>query len=169
MPEVATTSRPELHEAAGRADPQRLVPVGQGHEHGALGRQPGARRQLALGEGQAERAVDAHHLAGGAHLGAEQGVGVGEAAEGQDRLLDRQVPAGAGGRSSPSARSSASVAPTIKRAAALTRGTPVALATNGTVRDARGLASSTNTWPAFTAYWTLMSPTTSRAAAMARV
>ena len=45
--------------------------------------------------------------------------------------------------STPSARSSAMVAPSMIRAAALASGTPVALATNGTVRDARGLASST--------------------------
>ena len=45
--------------------------------------------------------------------------------------------------STPSARSSRSVAPIITRAAALASGTAVALDTNGTVRDARGLASST--------------------------
>ena len=45
------------------------------------------------------------------------------------------------GTSRPSSRSSASVAPTITRAATLASGTPVALATNGTVRLARGLAS----------------------------
>ena len=47
------------------------------------------------------------------------------------------------GGSIPSARSSAMVAPSITRAAALAIGTPVALATKGTVREARGLASST--------------------------
>ena len=57
-------------------------------------------------------------------------------------LTDTWAP-GAGGFSTPSARSSASVAPTITRAATLARGTPVALATNGTVRLARGLASIT--------------------------
>jgi hypothetical protein len=45
--------------------------------------------------------------------------------------------------SSPSSRSSLMVAPSMTRAAALASGTPVALETNGTVRDARGLASST--------------------------
>ena len=45
--------------------------------------------------------------------------------------------------SRPSARSSAIVAPSEIRAAALASGTAVALETNGTVRDARGLASST--------------------------
>ena len=51
------------------------------------------------------------------------------------------MPAPAGGRSRPSSRSSAKVDPTITRAATMARGTPVALATNGTVRLARGLAS----------------------------
>ena len=45
--------------------------------------------------------------------------------------------------STPSARSSAMVAPIMTRAAALASGTAVALDTNGTVREARGLASST--------------------------
>ena len=43
----------------------------------------------------------------------------------------------------PSARRPAMVAPSMIRAAALASGTAVALDTNGTVRDARGLASST--------------------------
>ena len=50
-----------------------------------------------------------------------------------------------GSASSPLSRSSSSVAPSITRAAIFTNGTPVALATKGTVRDARGLASMTNT------------------------
>ncbi len=45
--------------------------------------------------------------------------------------------------SRPSARSSPSVAPSITRVATLASGTPVAFATNGTVRLARGLASMT--------------------------
>ena len=47
------------------------------------------------------------------------------------------------GGSMPSSRSSLTVAPSMTRAAALAMGTPVALATNGTVREARGLASMT--------------------------
>ena len=43
----------------------------------------------------------------------------------------------------PSSRSSASVAPTSRRDAAAATATPVAFATNGTVRDARGFASIT--------------------------
>ena len=67
------------------------------------------------------------------------------------------------------------MAPAMTRAATFTSGTPVALATNGTVREARGLASITNTWPLpgtsgerFTANWTLMRPLTSSASAMRR-
>ena len=45
--------------------------------------------------------------------------------------------------SRPSVRSEAMVAPIMIRAAALATWTPVALATNGTVREARGLASRT--------------------------
>ena len=45
--------------------------------------------------------------------------------------------------STPAARSEAIDSPSITRAAALASGTAVAFETNGTVRDARGLASST--------------------------
>ena len=45
-------------------------------------------------------------------------------------------------------------------AAALASGTAVALETNGTVRDARGFASSTYSTPAASAYCTLSSPRT---------
>ena len=45
----------------------------------------------------------------------------------------------------------------------------MALATKGTVRLARGFASITNTWLAFTAYCTLIRPRTSSSVAMARV
>ena len=45
--------------------------------------------------------------------------------------------------SNPSSRRDAIELPSAIRAAAFASGTPVALLTNGTVRDARGLASST--------------------------
>ena len=45
--------------------------------------------------------------------------------------------------SKPSVRNSAKVAPSITRVATLANGTPVAFATNGTVRLARGFASIT--------------------------
>ena len=69
----------------------------------------------------------------------------------------------------PSARSSARVAPVITRAAALASGTPVALAAKGTVREARGLASSTYAVPSCTANCTLSGPFTSKASAIRRV
>ena len=87
---------PELGEAARRDHPRRLVAVGERQEDHARRRQPVARRALALGERETERAVDAHHLAGRAHLGAEHGVDVGEAVEREHRLLHRDVPADRG-------------------------------------------------------------------------
>ena len=55
------------------------------------------------------------------------------------------------------------------RAAALASGTAVALDTNGTVRDARGLASRTYRTPAARAYCTFSRPRTPTPAAMASV
>ena len=151
-------SKPSATNCWAAAHAGRLVPVGQRQEHRAALGQPVAGRQLALDEGQADGEVDAHDLARRAHLGPEHGVGLGEAAERQHRLLDGDVVAHHRGTSRPSSRSSASVEPAITRAATLASGTPVALATNGTVRDARGLASMTNTWFALTAYCTLIRP-----------
>ena len=54
-----------------------------------------------------------------------------------------KVPPSPRAGSMPSARSSVIVAPSITRAAAFASGVAVALDTNGTVRDARGFASST--------------------------
>ena len=70
-----------------------LSPSATGEEHRPLVGQLGARRRLGLGERGREVGGDAHHLAGGAHLRAQQGVGPGEAAERQHRLLDADVPA----------------------------------------------------------------------------
>ena len=64
----------EVGEAAGGQQPSALVPVGQRQEHRAPVGQLVADGRLALGEGQAEVAVDAHDLAGGAHLRPEEGV-----------------------------------------------------------------------------------------------
>ena len=46
-------------------------------------------------------------------------------------------------------------------------GTPVALLTNGTVREPRGLTSSTYSWSLWTAYCTFMRPTHARGRAPA--
>ena len=71
------------------------------------------------------------------------------------------------GRSRPSARRPAMLAPSITRAAALASGVAVALETNGTVRDARGLASSTNRVSPASANWMLIRPRTPTPSAMA--
>ena len=84
----------ELHEAAGHVETGRLVPVGEGEEDRPLPRQVGPGGGLGLGERPPERGVDPHHLARRAHLRTEEGVGVGEAVEGQDGLLDAHVAAG---------------------------------------------------------------------------
>ena len=64
---------------------------------------------------------------------------------------------------------SASRWPAMTRAAIRASGTPVALPTNGTVRDARGFTSSTYTCPSLTAYCTFKSPTTPSSSANSRV
>ncbi len=56
--------------------------------------------------------------------------------------IGRSPPSPSAG-STPSALSSAIVVPIVTRAAAFASGTAVAFETNGTVREARGLASST--------------------------
>ena len=53
---------------------------------------------------------------------------------------------------------SASVRPAMIRAATLARGTPVALLTNGVVREARGFTSSTYTTSFLIAYCTFIRP-----------
>ena len=64
---------------------------------------------------------------------------------------------------------SASFSPSIRRDAIFASGTPIALLTNGTVRDARGFASMTYSVPSWTAYWMLMRPMTPSSRAMAVV
>ena len=74
-----------------------------------------------------------------------------------------------GGTGSSARPSSARLFPTTIPAARLARGTPVALETNGTVREARGFTSRTNTVPSLMAYWTLSRPTTPSRRPKARV
>ena len=57
---------------------------------------------------------------------------------------------------------SAIFSPSISRQARSMIGMPVALAMNGTVREARGLASITHSSPSFSASWRLNRPRTSR-------
>ena len=86
-----------------------------------------------------ERAVEAHDLAGRLHLRAEHGVDAGEAGEREHRLLDPDMVEAWRLQ----ARSLRAISPAMMRAAILATGMPMTLATNGTVREARGLTSST--------------------------
>jgi hypothetical protein len=114
-------------------------------------------------EGRAEALGDAHHLAGAAHLGAQDRVDAGELGEREHRHLDRDVPGDP--LDHPEA---ASFSPAATRAATLANGTPVALATNGTVRDARGLTSSTYRSSPISANCTFMRPMTPSSRAIVR-
>ena len=67
-------------------------------------RQVHAGAELRLGEGAREAGVDAHDLAGGFHLRPEDRVHTGEAGEGEDRFLDRDVGAMASSSSLKSAQ-----------------------------------------------------------------
>ena len=103
-------------------------------------RQLHAGAELGLGEGALEAGIEAHDLAGGFHLRAQDRVDVGEAGEREHRLLHRDMRRD---RLVVEAGSRRSLAPAMTRAPILATGTPVALATNGTVREARGFTSST--------------------------
>ena len=65
----------------------------------------------------------------------------------------------------PRARNEAIDSPSITHVATLAKGTPVAFEMNGTVREARGFASRTNTSSPRTANWMFSSPHTSRPSA----
>ena len=125
-----------LREDRGR----RLVAVADREEDAALERQRRAGGGLGLGERRREVLGDAHDLAGRPHLGPEQRVGAREAVERQHRLLHADVLGHAplGG-----AELARACSPSMTRVASLASGTPVALLTNGTVREPRGLTSST--------------------------
>ena len=97
------------------------------------------RRLLRLGEGEAERVGHAQHLAGGAHLRPQERVDLREHVEGEHGLLDPEV-AGWACVSSPR---SASLVPSINCVARRAIWMLQTLETSGTVREARGLASST--------------------------
>ena len=81
----------ELEESHGRDHAGFLVAVGERKEDRAVVRQLVAGSGLALRECHAERAVDAHDLAGGTHLGTEDGVDLGKAVERKHCFLHRDV------------------------------------------------------------------------------
>jgi hypothetical protein len=95
---------------------------------------------LRLGNGQAEVVVDAHDLAGGFHLRAEQGVHAAERSKGKTASLTAQC---ADGSTSSVKPSSSSVLPEHDLGGELGQRDADGLADEGTVREARGLTSST--------------------------
>ena len=141
MPAVASSSKPRPASACATGRDRGLVGIADRQEGRAAGRERTTGRALGLREGGGRVGGARHHLAGRAHLGPEHRVGAGEAGERQHGGLDAdQVRA----RAPPAARAR-SGAPAARRQAASTRLTPVALLAKGTVRDARGLTSSTYT------------------------
>ncbi|MNV06527.1 hypothetical protein D3C71_969090 [compost metagenome] len=90
-----------LQQRADSLDDERLVGFLDRDEGAALGRQDGAAADLRLGEGAGEGGgqiglaftlpVQAHDLAGRTHFRAEDGVHAGEAGEGEDGFLDRDM------------------------------------------------------------------------------
>ena len=115
-----------------------LVAVAHADEAQAARRQDHPGGGLRLGIGLAEGVPGAHDFARGFHLRTQDGIGLGELDEREHRLLHREVRRNALARCCPCA---ASVLPVMTRAATLASGMPVALETNGTVREARGLTS----------------------------
>ena len=83
---------------AGDGDERLFVRILHRDEDPPFGRQMGAGADLAFREGFGEGGVDAHDLAGGFHLRAEDDVDPGEAREREDRFLDRDMFSLAGGQ-----------------------------------------------------------------------
>ena len=94
---------------------------------------------LGLEVGQAEGGRHAQHLAGGAHLRSEHRVDFGEHVEGQHDFLHAEVRDGL----RCCRFRSLSFVPSMSWVAMRAMGTLQTLETSGTVREARGLASST--------------------------
>src|SRR3546814_4358348 len=69
----------------------RLVAVLDRYENAARGRQAVARAELRLRKGEVEIAVDPHDFARRFHFGRQHRVGAGEAREGEDRFLHRDM------------------------------------------------------------------------------
>ncbi len=94
---------------------------------------------LGFGVGDAEVGVQAHDFARGTHFRGEQDVLAEKAVEGENGFLDGPVM----GQISRVKPRSARFLPAMTLAASLASGTPMALLTKGTVREARGLTSRT--------------------------
>ena len=89
MPCVATTPMPSSRRRLATTSPAGLSGSASDRNTVPSDGSVGAGGQLGLVERPPERRVDAHHLAGRAHLRTERRVDLGEAGERQHRLLDR--------------------------------------------------------------------------------
>src|ERR1700676_4279708 len=119
-----------------------FVTVVHAEKNRALARQALPRRKLGFRERLSVRCRNPHDFARRAHLGAENSVDATKLVEGKHRRFHEKK-FGTGISATPLCRTTgscmdASFFPVISRAAAFASGTPVALLTNGTVRDARG-------------------------------
>src|SRR5215475_3496657 len=74
-----------------RIEDPRLVNLAHRDEHGSLAWHPGAAAELALGEGDFERSVDAHHFSGRPHLRTQYRIDTGETREREYRFLDADM------------------------------------------------------------------------------
>ena len=93
VPAVATSWKPSSANRRAATRPAALSRSASERNTVPAQRQAVARGGLALHEREPERAVDAHHLAGRAHLGSEQGVDLGEPVEREHGFLHRDVAA----------------------------------------------------------------------------
>ena len=91
MPPVASTLKPRSARTLTAGSTRGLSSSRTETNSVPVARQVDAGAELALGEGQREIVVEAHHLAGRAHFRAEQDVDAGEAGEREDRFLDRDM------------------------------------------------------------------------------
>jgi len=126
-----------------------LVAVVDADENRAAAWQFLSRGKLRLREGLSVGSGNAHNLTRRAHFRAENGIHPAKLVERKNGGFDG-VEIVYGDSATPLECTSGSFIsarrrPTIKRAPIFASGTPVALLTKGTVRDARGLTSSTYT------------------------
>ena len=172
--------KPSSTSRAANSGSWRLSVIVHGDEHVAAGRQAAfVCGELALGERVREVAVEAHDLAGGTHFRSEQHVdGLAErSAESLERkhgFLDGHLLATMDVATVAVGQEQAVVTLLLDGFAGHNAGrglgqcTPVALDANGTVREARGLASITYSVLAMKAYCTLIRPCTPQPLAMRR-
>ena len=137
VPRVATISKPLSCRIWATAKPDLSVSVTL-MKGGPLAWQRHARGRLRLGEGGPgkSRAIPIN-LACRAHLGPEQRVGPSKRSNGSTALLDGHVLAVADALLAAGSCGSTIRSPSMIRQASFASGTPIALETTGTVREAR--------------------------------